>query len=367
MIKNILVIRNDRFGEFLLNIPAMRALKERYPQARLNLAVDSAVCELASVVAGVDAVVVWDAVKRNLRKYKFDLCVVLNPTKEAHWAVFWSGIPVRVGYDRKWGILLTHKLKDTKHLGNRHEVDCNLELVGLLGAKTLDKTLKIKVVDSLFREFIGQRIVAIHPFTSDLVKQWPVERFVELAKKIMQENWGHTAENRGQSTAGTVPDSFACGGDSSRRGQSAAGTVLDSVKVVFVGRDEGWGHFSTKGTVHCGDSPLRQGQSTAGTVPGVMDLVNKTSLVELGALLKRCSLLVSGDSGPMHLAAAVGTPVVALFRNDLPGKTARRWGPRGEGHMVIEKDNLNDITVDEVFEKVKLALACRPLLTDSAQ
>ncbi len=298
MIKNILLIRTDRFGEFLLNIPAMRALKEKYPQAKLTLAVNSAVCELAAAVECVDEAVVWDnAFKRNLREQKFDLCVVLNPTKEAHWAVFWAGIPRRVGYNRKWGILLTHRLKDTKHLGDRHEVDCNLELVGLIGAKTLDKTLKIKVDDSLFREFIGQKIVVIHPFTSDPVKQWPMERFKELAQRITQEM---------------------------------------KVKVVLVGRVED------------------RGQSPSRTVPlEVIDLINKTSLVELATLLKRCSLLISCDSGPMHLAAAVGTPVLALFRNDLPGKTARRWGPWGEGHIVIEKSSLNDISVDEVLEAVR--------------
>jgi ADP-heptose:LPS heptosyltransferase len=55
----------------------------------------------------------------------------------------------------------------------------------------------------------------------------------------------------------------------------------------------------------------------------------------------------------MHLAAAVGTPVLALFRNDLPGKTAKRWGPWGEGHLVIEKPKLDDITVDEVFTQAR--------------
>ena len=55
----------------------------------------------------------------------------------------------------------------------------------------------------------------------------------------------------------------------------------------------------------------------------------------------------------MHLAAAVGTPVVALFRNDLAGKTAKRWGPWGEGHVVIEQSSLNDISVVEVFNKIK--------------
>jgi len=292
MITNILLVRNDRFGEFLLNIPAVSALKERYPQARLTLAVNSAVWELAGAVECVDEAVIWDEVKGKLRKYKFDLCVVLNPTKEAHCAVFRAGIPVRVGYDRKWGILLTHKLKDTKHLGNRHEVDCNLELVGLIGARTFDKTPKIKVNDNLFREFIGQRIVAIHPFTSDPVKQWPVERFMELAQRIKHEL---------------------------------------GLKVVIVGLSQS--------VLDAGDD--------------IVNLINKTSLVELAALLKHCSLLISGDSGPMHLAAAVGTPVVALFRNDLQGKTAQRWGPWGEGHVVIEKGNLLDISVEEVFEKVK--------------
>lgn len=295
MIKSILVIRNDRFGEFLLNIPAMRALKELHPQAKLTLAVNSTVCELATEVECVDEVMVWDQIRKGLRRYRFDLCVVLNPTKEAHQSIFLAGIPVRVGYDRKWGFLLTHKLKDTKHLGNRHEVDCNLELVGLLGAKTQDKMPKIKVDDNLFREFIGQKIVAIHPFTSDPVKQWSVRRFVELAQRISREL---------------------------------------GLKVVLVGLS----------------------QSVLNVGDGIINMVNKTSLPELAALLKRCCLLVSGDSGPTHLAASVGAPVVALFRNDLPGKTAQRWGPWGSGHIVIEKSNLNDITMDEVFNKVKETL-----------
>ena len=281
-----------------MNIPALRALKETYPDAQLTLAVSREVAELAKMVKYADKVVVWDEpLRKMLRQMKFDACVALNPTKEAHWNAFIARLPVRVGYDRKWGFLLTHKLKDTKHLGDRHEVDCNLELVGLIGAKTLDKTLKIKVDDNLFREFIGQRIVAIHPFTSDPLKQWPVERFKELAQRIAREM---------------------------------------KTKVVFVGKVEDQGVPSLK---DAGD--------------GIINMINKTSLMELAALLKRCSLLISCDSGPMHLAASVGTPVVALFRNDLPGKTARRWGPWGEGHTVIEKSSLNDISVDEVIETVK--------------
>jgi len=292
MIKNIVVIRNDRFGEFLLNIPAMRALKELYPQAKLTLAVNSAVYELAGLVECVDELLAWDEAKGNLRKHKFDLCVVLNPTKEAHIVCFFAGIPVRVGYDRKLGFLLTHKLKDTKQLGNRHEVDCNLELVGLIGAHTQNKSISIKVDDTLFPELSGQKIIAIHPFTSDPVKQWPLERFKELAQRIRRKL---------------------------------------GLKVILIGSS----------------------RSIIDVDGDIINMINKTSLVELAALLKRCSLLISGDSGPMHLAAAVGTSVIALFRNDLVGKTAKRWGPWGEGHIVIEKSNLEDISIEEVLDKVK--------------
>jgi ADP-heptose:LPS heptosyltransferase len=294
-IKHLLVVRNDRFGEFLLNIPAIRALKEKYPKAKLSLAVNSEVCQLAEEVECVDEVFDWDKIKSNLRKYKFDLCVILNPTKEAHWVVFRAGIPMRVSYDRKLGFLLTHKLKDTKHLGDRHEVDCNLELVNLLGAKTIDKTIRIKVSDDLYKEFIGKKIIAIHPFTSDPVKQWPVERFKELARRIRDEL---------------------------------------KLGVLMVGL--------TRSAVDAGS--------------GIVNMINRTSLPELAALLKRCSLLVSCDSGPVHLAVSVGTQVIVLFRNDLPGKTAKRWGPLGKGNILIEKSNLKDISTDEVFNKVKEAL-----------
>jgi ADP-heptose:LPS heptosyltransferase len=295
MIKNILVVRNDRFGEFLLNIPAIRALKESYPQAKLTLAVDAQVAELAACVGCVDQVVVWEQIRKKLRRYKFDLGVVLNPTKVAHQSIFLAGIPVRLGYDRKWGFLLTHKLKDTKHQGTRHEVDCNLELVGLLGAKVSDNSIAIKVNDKLYQDFVNQKIVIIHPFTSDAVKQWPIARFSELAKRIRVEL---------------------------------------NLTVILVGLSE--------------NIPRVDGD--------VINMVNQTTLPELAALLKRGCLLISGDSGPMHLAASVGTRVVALFRNDLPGKTAKRWGPWGKGHVIIYRSNLYDITVDEVIKQVKEVL-----------
>jgi heptosyltransferase-2 len=310
-IKDILVVRNDRFGEFLLNIPAIRALKERFSGARLVLVVDPAVKDLAECISFADEIITWrntkhkfqDTLKfvRSLKQKKFGLCVILNPSKEFNLISFCAGIPIRIGYDRKLGFLLNRKIKDTKHLGQKHEVEYNLDLVKLAGADTKDKTLTL-TINNCLPEALGidsaENLVAIHPFTSDPIKQWPEINFVELAKRLIQEV---------------------------------------KTKVVVIGGEkesdrarELYGNFNER----------------------LINITGRTTLKESAAVLKRCRLLISGDSGPMHLACAVGTPVVALFRNDIAGKSPRRWGPWGEGNIVIEKNNLCDITVDEVFDKV---------------
>ena len=185
-IKNILVVRNDRLGEFLLNIPVLRAIKETFGNVRLTLVVNSSVKELAERIPYEDELMTWENRKHSLKEVwrlskllkqkRYDACLILNPSKEFNLASFLAGIPLRVGYDRKWGFLLTKKMKDTKHLGNRHEVECNLELAGLIGAKTADKSLSLKIEEKTFPELAGRNNIAIHPFTSDVQGVWDCTR-----------------------------------------------------------------------------------------------------------------------------------------------------------------------------------------------
>lgn len=316
---NIVVLRNDRFGEFLLNIPALRALKETFTNARLTVVADPYVKDLAKRVPYIDEIIEWGRGRHALsavlgligalRKKRIDIAIMLNPDRDFNIITYLSGIPVRAGYDRKWGFLLTHKMKDAKHLGERHEVEYNLELVSLLGAHTEDRRVSLSISESYgagpsgsipFKE--GDKLVAIHPWTSDPVKQWPVENFRELSLRLSE---------------------------------------LPGIKVVIVGRKEG---------------PERKTGLFFEGGEGVIDLAGKTTLIELAGLLKNCALIISGDSGPVHLASAVGTRTLALFRNDISAKGPRRWGPWGEGHIVIEKNKLADITVEKVLEKAKEAL-----------
>ena len=313
-VENIVCFRNDRFGEFLLNIPAFRAIKKSYPGSRLTLVTDTYVRELGERIGLADEVICWESRKHGaleifrlaleLKKRDFQLSVAFNPSREFNIAAFLAGIPVRVGYDRKLGLLLTRRAADKKYLGERHEVEYNLELAGLAGASIGEKGILLTAESSLSENLLKECglkeasvFVAIHPWTSDPVKQWPTLKFNELAERLSNET---------------------------------------GVKVIIVGGREEY----PKSLEFC------RGLKAC-------NLTGKTSLLELASLLKRCRLLITGDSGPMHLSASVGTPVIALFRNDLPGKSPKRWGPWGEGHAVIEKKNLEEITVDEVYSKAK--------------
>lgn len=312
--KNIIVFRNDRFGEFLLNIPSFRAIKQSFPDAKLNVVVSSHVKELAESIEYIDNVIEWNGQKhslkdiikfiRFLKKNRFDITVILNPSKEFNLIVYLAGIPIRAGYDKKWGFLLNYKLKDNKFLGQKHEIDYNLELVNLIGAKTEDKSLSLVIKNTVLPKKIIPRnnedFLVIHPWTSDPIKQWPIENFIALSKKIICEL---------------------------------------KIRILIIG-----------GNLEAQESPRYFGNLSGELIT---DITGKTSLLELAYILKKSGLLISSDSGPVHLACAVHTPVIAIFRNDIQGKTAKRWGPWGKGNIVIEKPNLNDITVEEVFSKIK--------------
>lgn len=311
--KNILVIRNDRFGEFLLNVPALRALKESFADSKIILAVDSHVKELAVKIPYADEVIIWKNGKHSLpdifgfikllRKKAIDMAFVMNPSKDSNIAIKLAGIPERIGYAHKWDFLLTKKTEDLKHLGQKHEVDYNLDLVRIAGADTknmalsLDVDLSETVLKSInIKNF--ENMIAVHPWTSDPIKQWPVERFRELALKLAKG--------------------------------------LDADILIVGGRDE-----------------AERSASFNYINNRIFNLTGKTTLPQLAGILKMSKLLISGDSGPVHLACSVGTPVIVLFRNDIAGKSPRRWGPWGSNNIVVEKKNLLDISVEEVLDKVK--------------
>ncbi len=317
--RRILVARTDRLGEFLLTVPAIEALARTYSAASVSALVSSAVAPLAKRIPVIDAVIEAPHGPRSawllragklaiaLRRQKIDLAVVFNASKETHLAVWLAGIPIRAGYDRKWGFLLNRRIKDDRPSGSRHEIESNWLLArsaGVEEAQARVNPLRFaeewpivaqKLKDAGWR--MGEQLISIHPWSSNAVKAWPQERFLRLAALIA-----------GQANA----------------------------RVVFIGGEE---HAASA-------EQLKQPGS------GFIQLVGRLSLPELGALLKESAVVVSNDSGPMHLAAMVGTPVVALFGTESAGSHPKRWGPWGDGHTVIRKP-LSEISPEEVFQSAQ--------------
>ena len=326
-IKSILAFRNDRFGEFLLTIPAFWKLKQSYPDARINLVVNKDVLPLARRIPFVDRLIVWENRKhtfgealkfsKELRRGRYDLSVIFNPSKEFNIVSFLAGIPIRAGYDRKWGFLLNRKIKDSKEQGLRHEVDYNLELLKTIGIKVDPSDISLPLETIKNEDFADERLtelgisdnnfIAIHPYSSNPEKELAADKFRQLCARLSHEA------------------AYGCG-----YGES----------IVLIGGQE---------------EAIRAGEFSQG-LP-VINLTGKTSLIELAGLLKRSRLLVTVDSGPMHLAAAVGTPVVAIFRKNPPAVSAVRWGPVGAQHIIIENDSIENVNLNEVLNAIRKALS----------
>jgi heptosyltransferase-2 len=235
------------------------------------------------------------------------MAVMLNPSKIFNMVTFLAGIPVRVGYNRKCSFLLTHKIEDKKFEGLKHEVEYNLDLVGLVDAKVTSKeiSLPIRKTDLEFiNELLGKKIneqdklIAVHPWTSDKNKRWPLKNFIQLINIL---------------------------------------TGRPDTKVVIIGGKENKESIA--------EEHFNNEQS-------VINLAGELTLRQVSALFTRCLCLISGDSGPVHLAAASGLKAIVLFRSRPAAVSAVRWGPWGNKHIIIEKDDLSDISVEEVINRV---------------
>ena len=217
----ILFVRTDRLGDVLLNLPAVAALRDACPTAHVPMMVHPNLIALLEGSPEVDELVAyqddprtpwwWTAVRlaARLRAKRFDVAILSTSKKEFHVAAFLAGIPQRVGFDRKWGWLLTHRLPDAKALGERHEVEYNLDLITPLGRPSpacapptggagrsvpswrwprLERE-GLDVAQVLARHGVNfaEPFVVLHPWTSNPRKQWPLERYRQVARRIAQE------------------------------------------------------------------------------------------------------------------------------------------------------------------------------------
>ncbi len=297
--KKILIIQPDHIGDVLLATPMIRALRQRFPESKLDILVGSWAEDIVVNNPDVDEVIVfnfnqfkrgrqsdpekWDTFFK-VRSNKYDLAVMARSrNKLIRWFAWAAGIPNRIGFEvpGKDGLLtLKVKQKDPRE----HVVRRNLRIAEALGAATNDPKLVLKTSresDKWAQNLVAdlpRPLLGINPGAGTPAKQWPAARFNELARKLQAEYQGTIITTGGPG---------------------------DVELVKRVSRD---------------------------IVPAPIITAGKSSLLELAALGKQLDLYISNDSGPMHIVAAMGTPVIDLHSGtDYPSM----WRPWGDQHTVL--------------------------------
>lgn len=343
--RRILVVRTDRLGDVILTLPMLAVLRARYPDAWLGMLLSRYTGEIVRNHPHVNAFIWHDDAGKprpssdliaDIRAQRFDTVVLVHPTPRLAWIMARTGIPQRIGTGyRYYSVLMTHKVfehrKDAKH----HELEYNLRLLGALdpaiqtdGVKP-DFGLRVqpdaaaRITSLLQDRGVGEHemIAVIHPGSGGSARDWPLTRFGELGARLAQDPRLRLLVTGGPGETGAVH---------------------------AVAKDAG---------------------------PRAVPLAGALSLPELAALYARAAVVVANSTGPLHLAAALGTPVVGIYPQLTPMSPAR-WGPYTEKKRVLVPDAPADcrlcrkgercvciasITVDQVHD------ATRSFLTHTSQ
>jgi heptosyltransferase-1 len=293
--RKILVVKPSSFGDVLHGLPVLHALRKRFPQAELHWVVAKAFASILEDHPLLDRLWVIDKdswkrsdrlastfselrkLRRGLRAEKFDLVIDLQGLFRSAMIVHFTGAPESVGFENaREGarFFYKHRVRTQTEL---HAVEKNLLIARFVGCEPAEPRFPLPrpgepppIVKSL-----GPYAV-IAPSAGTLVKRWPAECFARLISLL------------------PIPAVIVTG-----RSDAALGSEVARL---------------------CG--------------PGVISLAGKTSLKELAAVIKSAQFLVTCDSGPMHLAAALGVPAFSIFGPTDPVRT----GPYGHIHTVIRRE-----------------------------
>jgi ADP-heptose:LPS heptosyltransferase len=338
--RNILVIDFGQLGDVILSLPALSAIRRRFPGARVTVAVGGAaasVIEMAGVAdeaLAVDRVALRDGPKHlsvwqigrlvlDVRRRKFDFVIDLHSLSETNLLGFLSGAKQRL-YARRPGrsldYLANFKTAPPSEDRSKHAIDRYLDVIAPLGVGEVSRVPRLAVreedgraVDELLRKALaggkskGRRatagglgdgpLVGIFPGAGHPSRRWPIERFAELAW-MLERN--------------------------------------DSVRsVLFAGPEE-----------------RKLVREALPKFPPSTIVLDRLTVPQLAAAAARVSVFVSNDTGPMHVAAAVGTPVVILMQHH---PMFNCYIPPGERHRVVAARTIGEITPDLAYTAARAA------------
>ena len=354
--KNVLVRGVNWIGDSVMTLPAVRSLKKALPDAKLSLLVKPWVSPVFEHNPFVDEIIPYGEEYRNflgrlrlsgrLRKKGFCEAVLLQNAFDAALITFLAGIKNRIGYKTDGrGFLLTTKVPVPPDEDKTHQIFYYLNLLEKAGIKSeysypyvyllADERLQARM---LLQE-MKKPVLGINPgATYGSAKRWFPDRFSEIAEWFIKDTGGSVIIFGGQAEAHIAEE------------------ICRNLELEKFGDHKYPYNFLGA---------------------RLLNLAGKTTLRELIALVSECDVLVTNDSGPLHIGYSVRTPMVAIFGSTDPLLTGPP--PEGEGvcHIVIKPDiscspcfgrtcRKNDmecmyaITADEVYFGIKKLLADRP-------
>lgn len=300
-LQNILVVRTDRIGDVVLSLPMIPALRTRFPDANIAFLLRSYTRALADGQPGLDRILLYDehpgslkpfgSMLAELRKDRFDAVVVTYPTFRLARLMYLAGIPIRVGTGYRWySFLFNRRVYEHRKTAEKHEAEYNLSLLRMLDCHPTDPPKPgIVIGDDAERRAAeilrnlgldSRPFVILHPGSGGSARDWKPERFGALAARLAN----------------------------------------DGTAVLVTGGP---------GEEELVEGILAASEFTAKALP------RNSPLGVLAAVIRRAVVFVANSTGPLHMAAAVGTPVVAFYP-PIRQCSSDRWGPLTDRKVVFE-------------------------------
>ncbi len=298
-IKKILVIKPGAIGDVLMTTPLLANLRFHFPQAQINYLTKKFCKDALSGNPNVDKILTYDletdssyCILKNIRKQRYDLVVDLFCNPRTALITFYSGAKYKVGYKFRHRTY-AYNIRITPRSSEVHNIEFNLDSIRALGLEVITNKplmafsgIEEEFADKYFKKnnLTGKKVIAINPCGSWETKVWHKEKFIELIKefKLLGKDfsylilWGYESERK----------------------------VAEEIKS------------------QCGESVL---------------VIPELNFKYMIAIIKKCDVLITNDTGPMHGAWMTGVKTVAIF-----GPTnSHLQGPLSDNSIVIKNETLN--------------------------
>jgi heptosyltransferase-2 len=300
----ILVIQTAFIGDAILTLPLIQALKQNYTKSSIDVLVAPRTAEIFTHHPAISKIIQYDkrgndkgliglwGLRTKLSKQNYNLVFVPHRSLRSAFLTWLLKPTISIGFDKSAGRWLFKNI--VRYNPSSHEIERNLSLLSPLKLPAAAAGLPrlypsnqdAQIIDSILSNYelnSYKNIVALAPGTIWNTKRWPADRFAAVCRHIASDN----------------------------------------TAIVLIGGKE--------------DEALCREVMQSAQVKNIFSAAGKLSLLQSAELIRRCKVLISNDSAPMHIAVAVETPVVAIFGATIPGFG---FAPRGHRDIVVETNGL---------------------------